>query len=326
MDQTGTQTSPDDAPEHAPDERAVEELAQERPRRTAIVMNANRVEGAQELRAQITEQLAAAGWPEPAWFETTAEDPGEGQARQAVEEGAEVVMVCGGDGTVRSAIRGLVGTDAALAVVPGGTGNLLATNLGVETDASAAVALALGGGRDAIDVGEVDGETFAVMAGMGLDAHIMQDAPTNLKAKAGFLAYVVSAFKHLADDEMRVDVVIDDRPPLRRHARTVVVGNVGRLQGGLDLLPDAQPANGRLDVAIIAPRNLGHWVQLLVGVVLRRKRVPNMEVLHGEHVVVRSNRPQPRQLDGDVIEPGRVLDVRVRPGALQVCVPIGPAQ
>lgn len=292
--------------------------------RSALVVNTHRVEGSDVLRARIEQRLADAGWPAPAWFETSAEDPGEGQARQAVADGAEVVMVCGGDGTVRSAIDGLVGTDAALAVLPGGTGNLLAANLGIPADVDGALDVVLAGGRRSIDVGETEGQTFAIMAGMGFDAKVMDSAPTALKAKAGWLAYVVSAVKHVAEREMHVQIRIDDQPPLTRHARTVLVGNVGKLQGGLVLLPDAEPANGRLEVAIVAPRNIGHWIQLVVGVALRRERVPRREILRGTRVRVRSDRLQPRQIDGDVIDDGRSLDVRVRAGALHVCAPAQP--
>jgi diacylglycerol kinase (ATP) len=290
------------------------------PLRSAIVINTNRVDGAEELRDEITAQLAAEGWPSPAWFETSAEDPGRGQAAQAVADGAEVVFVCGGDGTVRSAIEGLVGTDAALAVLPGGTGNLLAANLDVPTNVPDGVDTALRRGRRVIDVGEVEGKTFAVMAGMGLDAAMVDDAPTAVKNRIGPVAYVFSALQHAFDSEMLVEVVVDDEPPIRRHARTVLVGNVGRLQGGLDVLPDAEPDSGRLDVAIVAPRNLGHWFQILFGALRGHKHLPRIEYLRGEHVVVRADRPHPRQLDGDVIDPGTTLDVTVRPSALWVCV------
>ncbi|MCB7135108.1 diacylglycerol/lipid kinase family protein [Cellulosimicrobium marinum] len=293
--------------------------ADDAPLRSAVVVNPNRVEGADTLRRTIEDELAAAGWPAPAWFETTAEDPGTGQAREAVAQGAEVVFVAGGDGTVRACIEGLAGTDAALAILPGGTGNLLATNLGIPTRSVDGVRIALEGGRRTIDVGEVDGQVFAVMAGMGLDAAMMEDAPTALKARAGSVAYVFSALKHLADDEMHVEVTVDGTTR-RRRARTVVVGNVGRLQAGTNLLPDAEPDNGQLEVAIIAPRNLQHWVQLLWGVVRGRSRVPSREVVRGRQVSVVCDRPQPRQLDGDVVEPGRRLDVTVRPAALHVCV------
>ncbi|WP_315094348.1 diacylglycerol kinase family protein [uncultured Cellulomonas sp.] len=304
-----------------PQQTTAEQRHDDGPLRSAVIVNPNRVEGLDELRAGIVEQLAEAGWPEPAWLETTAEDPGTGQAKKAVEDGAEVVFVAGGDGTVRACIDGLAGTGAALAILPGGTGNLLATNLGVPTDTIEGVKLALERGRRTVDLGEVDGQTFAVMAGMGLDAAMVDDAHTKLKAVLGPVAYVFSALKHINDAEMKVEVQVDDYPVLRRRARSVLVGNVGRLQGGVNLLPDAEPDNGQMDVAVLAPRNLGHWIQTAFGVLRpARKKVPNMEVLRGSRITVTSDRPQPRQLDGDVIDKSDTLAVIVRPDDLVVCV------
>ncbi|MGC5165540.1 diacylglycerol/lipid kinase family protein [Luteimicrobium sp. DT211] len=293
------------------------------PGSVAVILNPNRLEDPDELRDHVAHRLADAGWPEPAWFETTAEDPGTGQARQAAADGAEVVLVCGGDGTVRAAVQGLAGTDAALGVLPGGTGNLLAGNLGIPAEVDGALDVVLRGDRCRIDVGVTGDLTFVVMAGIGLDAAIMDDAPTRLKNAAGPVAYVVAAIKHLFDDELHVEVVVDDAEPLRRHARTVVVGNVGRLQGALELLPDAEADSGVLEVAVIAPRTAWHWLHLLAGVALRRRHVPRRELLRGSHVVVRTARPERRQVDGDVIEPSTTLEVSVRPAALRVCVPCG---
>ncbi|WP_127126339.1 diacylglycerol kinase family protein [Georgenia sp. SYP-B2076] len=290
------------------------------PLRTAVVVNPARVEGLRGLRATIEEALAEAGWPGPLWFETTPEDPGAGQARRAVAEGAEVVFVSGGDGTVRSCVEGLAGTEAALAVLPAGTGNLLATNLGLPDDPTEGVRLAVERGRHLLDIGEVDGQAFAVMAGMGFDAKLLEDASTTLKARIGPLAYVLSALKHLRDRPMRVKIRINDGPPLRRRARSVIIGNVGRLQGGVRLLANAEPDNGQLDVAILTPRHLAHWAALAWGVLRRHEHVPRMEVLRGSHITVTSDRDQPCQLDGDIIEPRQTLAVTVRPAALWLCV------
>ena len=293
----------------------------DRPRRSALIVNPVRVPGAQELRELLVSTLERAGWPTPEWFETTAADPGTGQARLAAAQGAEVVFVCGGDGTVRSVVAGLVGTDTALAVLPAGTGNLLAVNLGLPMEHADGIRLALAGARRRIDVGEVDGEVFAVMAGMGFDAVLMDEASTVLKAKIGPLAYVLSAVKHLLDRPMRVDISIDDGPAMRRRVRTVLVANVGGLQGGIALFPDAEPDDGRLDVAIIAPHHLGHWARIAWGVLRRHRQVPRLEIHRCSRIAVRSDREQARELDGDVIAPGRTLDVSVRPGALLVCCP-----
>ena len=288
--------------------------------RSAIIVNPARVRDYLERRQAIESSLAAAGWPAPAWFETTPEDTGTGQARQAVADGAELVFVCGGDGTVRSVIAGLIGTDAALAVIPAGTGNLLATNLGLPDDPAAGVQLAVERGRRSLDVGEVGGEVFAVMAGMGFDAAMMRDASSKLKARFGPAAYVLSAVKHLRDRPMRAVIRVDDDPPVTRRLKSVLVGNVGRLQGGITLLPDAQPDSGQMDVALLAPRTLWHWFTLAAAVLLRRDRVPRMQILRGSKISIVSDRTQPRELDGDVIAPGRDLSVVVRPGAIVLCV------
>jgi diacylglycerol kinase family enzyme len=287
----------------------------------AVVVNPSKVLDIDGLRQTVTALLGEAGWPEPAWYETTREDPGRGQARQAVEGGARVVFACGGDGTVRSCVSALAGTEVALAVLPSGTGNLLAANLGLTHDLVAGIEVALAGGMRQIDVGTVDGECFAVMAGMGLDAEMLAATSEATKARIGWLAYVFGALRHLRDRPMRVSIRIDDQPPIRRRARTVLVANVGRLKGGLRLLLDAEPDDGAFDVAVLTPRTLGHWASLAWAVARRRRRVPRMEVYRGRSVEVISNRPQPRELDGDLIAPGRTLCVEMRPESLWLCVP-----
>ncbi|MGQ7295639.1 diacylglycerol/lipid kinase family protein [Quadrisphaera sp. KR29] len=300
------------------------------PLRCAVVVNPARVEDLEQRRAAVDAALAEAGWPAPEWIETTPDSPGVEQARRAAADGFDVVFACGGDGTVRSCVEGLAGTSTALAILPAGTGNLLATNLGVPQDPTAGVRLVLERGRRRIDVGvaapseedsDGDGAAFAVMAGMGFDAAMLDDADKRLKSALGPVAYVLSALKHLGDRSMRLEIALDDREPLRRRARSVVVGNVGRLQAGVLLLEQASPDDGQLDVAVLAPRGLLHWARLAWGVVRRHEHVPHLEVHRASRVVVRSDREHPRELDGDVIDPARVLAITVRRRALELCVP-----
>lgn len=288
---------------------------------TAVVANPVKIDDVGARRRRIEDTVTAAGWPAPAWYETTPEDAGYGQARQAVGDGAAVVVACGGDGTVMEVLRALVGTDVALAVVPAGTGNLLAANLGLPDDPAAAAAVVTDMGRRRIDLGEVDGRYFAVMAGMGFDADMVASASEGLKARVGAAAYVWSALRRLRDRPMRVTVRLDDDPPLRRRARTVLVGNVGRLQGGVRLLEAAEPDDGRLDVAIVSPRTLLDWLRLALAVLRRADRIPRMQALRAQRVEVVSSRPQARQLDGDPLAPDRRLLATVRPAAIELCVP-----
>jgi len=279
------------------------------------------VDDLDRFRADVDGALTAAGWPAPQWYQTTPEEPGHSQTEAAVLAGAEIVFVAGGDGTILSAVSRLVGTDTAMAVLPAGTGNLLAANLGLATDVAAGLEVALEGGLRRLDVGEVDGQQFTVMAGMGFDARMLDATSDTAKARIGWPAYVLGALRHVTDRRMNVAVRIDGGEPIRRRAQTVLVANVGRLQGGVHLLTEAKPDDGLLDVAILTPRTLRHWLALGWAVLRRKQRVPSMEVFRGTRVEVVSDRIQPRQLDGDLIEAGRLLNVRVLPRALWLCVP-----
>jgi diacylglycerol kinase family enzyme len=290
--------------------------------RAAVVHNPTKVTDLPALKRRVEPVMARAGWEPPLWLETTVEDPGAGMAKQAAGEGCDVVFVAGGDGTLMALATTLAGSGVPLASLPTGTGNLLARNLDLPfTDEEACLRIGLTGRTRAIDVGAVEDRKFVVMAGLGFDAAMMRDAPEGLKKTVGWPAYVVSATKHLRGRGIRVTLTLDDGEPLHRRVRTVVVGNVGKLQGNIPLLPDAVPDDGVLDVVVIATRNVLDWAR--VGTrVIRRAHVPDrrMERFTAEHILIEASHSEPRQLDGDVIEDGRRLDIRVEAGALLVKV------
>jgi YegS/Rv2252/BmrU family lipid kinase len=290
--------------------------------RAAVVVNPTKIEDATLFRQHVTAVMRRLRWDEPLWLETTAEDPGRGMVEQAVKDDVDVVFACGGDGTVRNCITGIVDTGVPLAILPTGTGNLLVRNLGLPTVAADAIAVGLGGRNRRLDVGRIGDERFAVMAGLGFDAAIMADAPERLKAQVGWPAYVVSGARHLTDRPITVGLRIDDGERLTRRVRTVVIGNVGRLQGGIPLLPDAQPDDGVLDVVVISPRHAGDWVRVGARVISRHDRVDRrVERFRAERVEIRCIEPQPVQLDGDVVEERTRLVAEVDPGALVLRVP-----
>lgn len=292
------------------------------PVRCAVVVNPAKVTDLDSFRTTVDGALTEAGWVEPMWLQTTVDDPGKGQTRQAVEAGVDVVIAAGGDGTVMSCAAGLVGTDVALAILPSGTGNLLAVNLGLSTDLAAGLEVAVERATRRLDVGRLDDDRyFVVMAGMGFDAKLLEATSEQAKAKIGWPAYVVGALRHLRDRPMRVRVQIDDRPAVRARARTVLVANVARLQGGVTLLADAAPDDGQLDVAVLTPRTLRHWLAMGWALIRRLDKVPRMQVYRGRQVTISSDRDQPRELDGDLIEPGRTLRATIAPAALLLCVP-----
>jgi diacylglycerol kinase family enzyme len=290
--------------------------------RTAVVINPTSVTDVEQTRRDIVAALSDVGCPAPLWLPTTAEDPGGGQTREAMAAGVDVVFACGGDGTIRACADELAGTEVALAVLPAGTGNLVAANLDLPVDLAAGVATAVTGKRRQIDLGCVDGDHFVLMAGMGFDAAMMRATPDTLKRRIGWPAYVVGGLRRIFDRSMHIRISIDDRTPVTRTARTVLVANMGRMQGGIDLFGDATPDDGVLDVAIVAPRSPTDWLSLAVRLMLRRTPPPHqVETFRGSTVDIRSRAAEPRQVDGDPIASGDRLTVTIRPRALWVCVP-----
>lgn len=297
-------------------------------RNVAVVLNPIKVESVEQFQALVTQMALEAGWNEPRWYLTTVEDSGTGQAEQASVEGADLVIVCGGDGTVREVCAELAGTGIPVGVVPAGTGNLLARNLEIPLFIRAAIDIALTGQDRAIDMVAVEGDGlepshFMVMAGMGFDAAIMEGVNEDLKKKVGWLAYVLSALKGLMFPAMKLEISIDDMPFTKHRARTCVIGNVGSLQGGMVLLPDAAIDDGLLDVVLLYPRRFLSWIPLVLRVLTRREHNAGDSVarMTGRKVVVRAAGEVPRQLDGDTIGVGTELTMECIHGRVLVRVP-----
>ncbi|WP_207769198.1 diacylglycerol/lipid kinase family protein [Nocardioides currus] len=295
----------------------------------------------EDVRDDLRAAASAAGLEEPTLVETTEDDPGFGQAREAVRNGAALVCVLGGDGTVRAVAQELVGTGVPLGLLPGGTGNLLARNLGLPIDSLSDAAAAAFSGRDrSIDVGwmvvdptedQLEGalgdldtgadnvHCFTVMAGLGFDAQIMDDAPEGVKDKAGWAAYVASGGQHLTDDPFELELSVDGTSSTSE-ARGVVVGNCGELTGGMELLPDAVVDDGLLDVAVISPGGLKDWLGMAARVLTGRGEGPSLDRDRGRDLTVRVEPQQLCEVDGDVLTDASRLRFVVQPGCLVVRV------
>ncbi|MGI8522632.1 MAG: diacylglycerol kinase family protein [Nocardioides sp.] len=292
-----------------------------------VVINPSKVEDVGQFKSMVAAMANEAGWSDPAWHYTTIEDPGTGMAEAASVAGADLVLVCGGDGTVREVCAELAGTGIPVGVVPAGTGNLLARNLGIPLFLRSAIDVALNGQDSAIDLVAVSGDGFEdthfmVMAGMGLDAAIMEGVNEQIKQRVGWFAYVISGLKALMSPVVKLEVSIDGGEFTSHRARTVVIGNVGHLQAGMPLLPDAAIDDGLLDVVLLHPKQFLSWLPLVFRVLAKRPRIDDtIHRLRGQSVVVRASADTPRQLDGDGIGPGRELRMDCIHGRLLVRVP-----
>lgn len=320
------------------------------PRRAAIVYNPIKVD-IERVRAAVAAAESSEGWAKSVWLETSEDDPGCGQGRLAVAEGVDVVIAAGGDGTVRGVSEALRGTGVAISLLPSGTGNLLARNLGLDVSASqleATVLSAFTGYDSAIDVGVIevdrpDGSSeehsFVVMAGLGLDAKMIANTDPELKKRVGWLAYVDAIGRALVDKEvLRVRYRLDGSEERITRAHTLLVGNCGTLPGNILLLPDAEIDDGLFDIVALRPEGVGGWARVWVGIFwengvlkrssagrkllgLRQKPVRALRYLRGRRFEVQLERPEEFELDGD--EFGTITGFRshVDPAALIVRLP-----
>ena len=298
-------------------------------RRCAVIYNPTKV--SDKFRDLLEEKLHRNGWTDTLWLETSVEDPGRAMTKQAVAAQVDLVIGAGGDGTIRYVADGLAHTGIPLGLVPAGTGNLLARNLDVPLEEVDAIEVALDGQVRPVDLVEITvddrpPEHFAVMAGIGVDAMMMDETDEDLKEKVGSAAYFVAAAKALGRLPVRMTVQLDGNRPVRRNAMVCVIGNVGTLRGNLTLIPGARPDDGLLDLYIASPRRLRHWVKLALRLVTRRpKKDDQVDQRQGKKVRITIDGKENYQLDGDVVGESTTLTAEIKPGALPVCVPNRPA-
>jgi diacylglycerol kinase (ATP) len=294
-------------------------------RRCAVVYNPIKV--SEDLRNAIKQQAVKTGWSDAIWLETPAENPGPTITAEVVSADVDRVIAAGGDGTIRIVADRLAGSGIPMAVVPVGTGNLLARNLDIPLTEPEALAVAFGQHTRDVDLVKltVDGvpsEHFAVIAGLGVDAMIMEETNPGLKDAIGPGAYFVAAAKALGRTPIHMWITLDDHRPQHRYAMICAIGNVGELAGNLTLIPHARPDDGKLDVYVASPRRLVHWLRVVLRLLtLRPRRDDRVDQWQGHQVEVRLRHPDPYQLDGDVIGDCRSLRAEVAPKALTVCVP-----
>jgi YegS/Rv2252/BmrU family lipid kinase len=273
--------------------------------------------GLPELRRTLEKE----GCEEPLWYEVPKAKRASEQVRRALDDGAELVFAWGGDGTVRRCIDVLAGTDVSLAVVPAGTANLFATNLGLPTDIGGAVAVGLRGHRRRLDVGRFEEERFGVMAGAGFDAAMIRGAD-ELKQRMGRAAYLWSGSRNLGGDGFGAEIQVDGTDWYEGRTTCILLGNLGRIVGGVCVFPDARPDDGMLELGIVTAEGLLQWTRTLARTAIGDpSRSPFVRITKASSVEVALDRKVRYELDGGDRSKLKSFRVEVEQRALKVCVP-----
>jgi diacylglycerol kinase (ATP) len=288
----------------------------------AVVANAGKtLDGGLPALRRALEQR---GIPTPFWTEVPKSKKAPKQVERALEAGADLIFAWGGDGLVQRCLNVLAGTDAALAIVPAGTANLLASNLGIPKDIEQAVEVGLHGERRRLDVGRVNGERFGVMAGAGFDASMIHVADGALKDRLGRASYLVAGTRNLRAKPFQARIEIDGESWYTGKASCILVGNVGNVFGGVELFERARPDDGRLDIGVVTADGLLEWGRTLVRTAAGKpERSPFVRVTSGKKFDVKLDRKVRYELDGGDRVKAKQLKVRVEPKAVTICVPRG---
>jgi YegS/Rv2252/BmrU family lipid kinase len=279
--------------------------------------------GLRSLRTTLEDR----GVTDLAWHEVARSKDAPRQVRKLVDAGVDRILVWGGDGTVRRCIHTIVRKelDASIAILPAGTANLLAKNLGIPIDLDGALDVAINGTPRPIDVGVMNGEHFAVMGGTGFDALMIKDADSGrLKERFGRAGYVQATATSTKIKPRSVEIKVDGEPWFSGDATCVLVANVGTILGGIRAFPDASPTSGRLEVGVIQARSRPGWIRLMARAVAGKvESSPIVTVTSGTHMTVRVEKRWPWEVDGGDQPPAKKFDIDCLPAAVNICRPLG---
>jgi YegS/Rv2252/BmrU family lipid kinase len=287
---------------------------------TAVVAHAGKSFGGG--LGELREVLAREGIADPLWYEVKKSREAPKYARRALARGAEVIFVWGGDGTVQRCIDAVAGTEAVLAILPAGTANLLATNLEIPADLSEAVQVGLLGDRRLLDTGSVNGEHFAVMAGAGFDAQLIKEADRGMKDRVGRVAYLYAGSRNLSARRANAVIDADGRRFFKGRMSCVLVGNVGKVLGGVEAFSGAQPDDGLLELGVVTAKNPVEWARALGRIALgNAEESPFVEVTRGRKFRIRFDRRVACELDGGSRPAVGKMRIKVHPSSIKICVP-----
>ncbi len=266
--------------------------------------------------------LSDRGFPNPLWYEAPSSRKLAPLAKMAVAKGADLIFLWGGDGTIQRCVDVIAGEAVTLAILPAGTANLLAMNLGIPNDLEAAVDVGLTGDRRRLDVGVMNGKRFNVMAGVGFDALAMRNADDKLKQHIGRLAYVWTGAEATQMKYRRIQIKVDKKPWFDGEATCVLLGQMGSVAGGIVVFPDAQPDDGQLEIGVVTAENAMEWIRVLARIVVgKAENSPLAQMTRGRRVDIALSRPTVYELDGGARKAKKRLRATIEPGAIEVRVP-----
>jgi diacylglycerol kinase family enzyme len=285
-------------------------------RHIGVVVNPQRTDAAEEFVGRLRDHGCSVTMTTPDHADALG-----ASIDELVEQGVDAIAAIGGDGTQRTAAAHLVGGDVPLAVVPGGTVNLLARVLGVD-DFERAAAAAAGTVERTIDLGRMDDQIFLLNSSSGWDAAIIEqvDDTTKRFGRVGFVATGIVTW--LRTRAVQVDVDLDDTPWFSGNAVTVLVLNVGqRGSASLHVAPEAAIDDGRLDVVVLRRHSIVGFLRFAVAI-LRGDPPPSREAAVGQAERITVSWPQPVsiQCDGDERRPAATIDYAAVPAALRIMV------
>ena len=242
-------------------------------------------------------------------------------AQAAVARGVRLVVAWGGDGTINEVASALAFTPVPLGLVPAGSGNGLARELGIDRRPDRAIADAIRAEPRTMDVGEIGGRLFVNLAGIGFDAHVagLFNAPGN--RHRGLTGYVSVAARALFTYRAAQYAITTEEERLDRRAFLVTIANSAQFGNGACIAPGARVDDGRLDLVIVEERSrlrtLVHVPRLFNGTA---NQMPGYTIQRIRHVTIACDRPMLFHVDGEPVEGGTELTGRVHPGALKICV------
>lgn len=288
--------------------------------KVAVVAHAGKTFGGGLL--ELRRELERQGAGELLWYEVPKSRKAPRRVERAIDEGAQLLFVWGGDGMVQRCLDALDGADVAVAVVPAGTANLFASNLGIPQDIEQAVRIGLQGPRRKLDLGRMNGERFAVMAGAGFDAQMIRDAEAGLKDRLGRVAYVWTGVNQLGRKPFEASIGVDGTSWFEGKASCVLIGNVGELFAGVEAFDGARPDDGVLELGVVTAESAFDWARTIARTAAGSASAsPFVRVTKARAVEVKFDRKVLYELDGGERKAVKKLEVEIEPSAVEVCVP-----